>query len=134
VLNPPNPDGPPASVKLGLDGSMAAFVPARRAMSWHLTAPDASHTPIVRERYWLTFQPGEIRTCTSCHGLNSHDQANQATPANPPRALRQYWKGLVNTSSASVDDVAVIEGDAGSPQAAFTVSLDAPAVQSVTVG
>jgi hypothetical protein len=136
VANPPDPGGPPGGVKLGLDGSMAAFVPARRAMSWHLTAPDAAWTPIVRERYWLTFQPGEIRTCTSCHGLNSHDQANQTTPTNPPEALRallQYWKGLVNHSLVAVDDVSVIEGDAGSPQAVFNVSLDTPAVQTVTV-
>ena len=39
---------------------MAAFVPARRAMTWQLTDPAGA--PVVRERYWLTFQPGEIRT------------------------------------------------------------------------
>jgi hypothetical protein len=136
VVNPPNPGGPPASVKLGLDGSMAAFVPAERAMSWHLTAPDAVNTSIVKERYWLTFQPGEIRTCTSCHGLNSHDQANEGTPTNPPEALRallQFWKGLVNHSSISAHDVAVIEGTGAGPQAVFNVTLDQPAVDTVTV-
>jgi hypothetical protein len=135
VINPPPVGGPAGSVQLGLDGSMAAFVPARRAMSWQLTEP-VTNTPIVRERYWLTFQPGEIRTCTSCHGLNSQDQASQPTPTNPPEALRallQYWKGLVNNSLARVDDVAVIEGDAGSPQAVFTVSLNSPAIQTVTI-
>lgn len=93
VKNPPNPTGPPSSVKLGSDGSMAAFVPSHRAMTWQLMDPNA--TPVVRERYWVTFQPGEIRLCTSCHGLNSADQASHARPANEPDALRQilrYWK------------------------------------------
>jgi hypothetical protein len=75
-----------AAVSLGADGSMAAFVPARRAMSWQLLSPDGS--PIVRERYWLTFQPGEIRVCASCHGVNKKDQAGQAAPTNLPLALR----------------------------------------------
>ncbi len=93
VDNPPAPQGPAGSVALGADGSMAALVPARRAMTWQMTEPDG--TPAVRERYWLTFQPGEIRLCTSCHGLNSVDQAGQTKPTNPPEALRtllQYWK------------------------------------------
>jgi len=93
VDNPPNATGPVASVKLGDDGSMAAFVPARRALTWHLTDPTGAS--VVKERYWLTFQPGEIRTCTSCHGINTKDQANHPTPTNSPAALRtllQYWK------------------------------------------
>lgn len=84
---------PPGSVRLAEDGSMAAFVPARRAMSWQLT--DASGTGIVRERFWLTFQPGEMRVCASCHGLNDLDQSGQPEPTNPPEALRdllQYWQ------------------------------------------
>lgn len=93
AANVPNPSGPPGSVALGLDGSMAALVPAHRAMTWQLTDP--AGVGVVRERYWLTFQPGEIRVCTSCHGLNSQDQAGQALPSNPPEALRallQQWK------------------------------------------
>lgn len=69
---------------------MAAFVPARRAMSWQLT--EANGTPVVRERYWLTFQPGEIRTCASCHGLNAKDQAGNTVPTNKPEALRQLMR------------------------------------------
>jgi hypothetical protein len=91
VDNPPT-SGPEASVELGMDGSMAAFVPADRALSWQLTAPDG--TPVVRERYWLTFQAGEIRVCASCHGINALDQAGATPPTNPPEALRtllQYW-------------------------------------------
>ena len=92
--NPPSASsGVPGSVALGTDGSMAAFVPARRALSWQLT--DAAGTGVVRERYRLSFQAGEIRVCTSCHGLNQRDQAGQPTPANPPEALAtllRYWK------------------------------------------
>ena len=91
--NPPSPEGPPGSVVLGLDGSQAAFVPARRAMTWQLT--DNAGAGVVRERYWLTFQPGEIRVCTSCHGLNEYDQAGQISPTNAPQALYDlllHWK------------------------------------------
>ncbi len=94
VPNPPS-IGPDGSVALGLDGSMAAMVPARRAMSWHLTDP--AGVPQVRERYWLTFQPGEIRVCASCHGLSSEDQTGAGVPTNPPEALRtllQHWRSL----------------------------------------
>ncbi len=89
--------GPVGSVQLGIDGSMAAFLPARRAMTWQLTDPVGS--PVVRERYWVTFQPGEIRTCASCHGVNTTDQANHATPVNKPEALRTLlldWKARVS--------------------------------------
>jgi Hydrazine synthase alpha subunit middle domain len=93
AANPPLTGAPQASVAVAPDGSIAAFVPARRAMSWQLTAPGG--TPVVRERYWVTMQPGEIRVCTSCHGINTRDQANQLAPANQPEALRQlliFWK------------------------------------------
>jgi hypothetical protein len=93
VDNLPTCAAPPGSVRLAADGSMAAFVPARRAMTWQLT--DSTGNGVVRERYWITFQPGEIRVCTSCHGLNEKDQAGHTAPSNPPEALRQllqYWK------------------------------------------
>jgi hypothetical protein len=92
---PTEPSGSQSSVILGADGSMAAFVPARRALSWQMTAPDG--TPVVRERYWLTFQPGEIRVCTNCHGINTLDQKGQPAPTNEPQALQdllEYWQTL----------------------------------------
>lgn len=103
VSNPPNPGGPPGSVRLGSDGSMAAFVPAHRAVTWQMT--DAAGTPVVRERYWLTFQPGEVRVCTSCHGLSSHDQLGRPEPTNAPEALRQavrYYRDVLNPAAAPV--------------------------------
>jgi hypothetical protein len=92
VRNPVS-GGPAGSVRVAVDGSMAAFVPSRRALTWQLT--DGAGQGVVRERYWLTFQPGEIRVCTSCHGVNSHDQQGRVEPTNPPEALRtllRYWK------------------------------------------
>jgi hypothetical protein len=86
-------DGPAGSVALGADGSMAAFVPARRAMSWQLLAPDGS--PVVRERNWVSFRAGEIRVCAACHGINKRSQTGDPIPSNQPAALRALldaWK------------------------------------------
>jgi hypothetical protein len=91
--NPANPNGPAGSVAVAADGSIAALVPAHRALSWQLTDPGGK--PVVHERYWLTMQPGEIRACTSCHGLSHVDQAGNPPPTNAPQALAsllQYWK------------------------------------------
>ena len=104
AVDNPGPLGAPlASVQLGSDGSMASLVPARRALSWQLT--DTNNTGVVRERYWLTFQPGEIRTCASCHGINAVDQANRPPPTNTPIALIRllgYWKTNMMLQSATV--------------------------------
>ncbi len=84
---------PPGSVEVAADGSTAALVPARRPLSWQLTAPSGS--AVVRERYWLTFQPGEVRVCASCHGVNTLDQVGRTPPTNPPQALLNLlnsWK------------------------------------------
>ena len=82
------------TVKVAPDGSVAALVPANRAMSWQTT--DAAGTPVVRERYWLTFQAGEVRVCNSCHGVNTRDQIGQPVTQQSPEALRallREWKG-----------------------------------------
>ncbi len=89
----PTSGGPAGSVRIAADGSVAAFVPAGRALTWQLTGTQGQ--AVVRERYWLTFQPGEIRTCSSCHGPSSRDQANHTAPTNQPAALAsllRYWK------------------------------------------
>jgi hypothetical protein len=94
VKNPAT-TGPAGSVKIAADGSTAAFVPARRALAWQST--DAAGNAVVRERVWVTLQPGEVRVCASCHGLNSKDQAGQAVPTNKPAALAEllrFWKAL----------------------------------------
>jgi hypothetical protein len=86
IANAANPGGPAGSASIASDGSLALFVPARRALAWHSTAPDGS--PVVRERYWITLQPGEIRACDGCHGVNQLNQAGQPPAENVPIALR----------------------------------------------
>ena len=107
VDNAPSPQTLIGSVKIAPDGSQAAIVPARRALTWQLA--DTNGVGVVRERYWLTFASGEIRTCTSCHGVNQTTQANGPAPTNTPLALVQllsYWK----TNTAVRPSVAVSQG------------------------
>jgi hypothetical protein len=92
---------PNFSTVAAADGSVAAFVPADRALTWQLT--DGSGTPVVRERYWVTFQPGEVRLCTSCHGLTNLDQAGHTAPTNPPQALLQLLAHWQLTNSPAQD-------------------------------
>jgi DNA-binding response OmpR family regulator len=42
----------------------------------------------VVERNWVSFAPGEIRSCPACHGINRQTQSGQAVPQNVPDALR----------------------------------------------
>jgi hypothetical protein len=93
AANPPGNGLQPGSRPVAADGSVAVFVPTRRALSWQLL--DTGDQPVVRERFWLTLQPGEIRTCDGCHGVNtlSHDDEPQAS--NAPQALAdllEFWK------------------------------------------
>ena len=93
----------PGSQFIDADGSVALFVPAQRPMVWQSLAPTTTcgsspqptSAPVVRERYWIEFQPGEIRACNSCHGINQANQAGQSAPTNQPQALANllgWWK------------------------------------------
>jgi len=102
-FNLPGDVAVPGSQFVETDGSVALFVPAQRPIVWQSLAPSSAcgsspqpaGTPVVRERYWIEFQPGEIRACNSCHGVNQTNQAGQGVPANPPLALGDllgWWK------------------------------------------
>lgn len=83
----------PGAARVLPDGSVAALVPAARPVTWQLDGPE--HKGLVRERFWLSFQPGEIRSCGSCHAVNTTDQAGNPPPTNAPLALTallQQWK------------------------------------------
>lgn len=85
--------GFPGSYPLALDGSSAVIVPAQRALTWQTLSPDGA--PVVRERVWLSLQPGEIRVCGGCHGVNDIDQAGNGPAVNPPQALQAllaHWQ------------------------------------------
>ena len=103
VMHAPQASNPFQGVKGGVslaaDGSVAALVPASRSMSWQLTNGE---TPVVRERYWISFQKGEIRVCASCHGVNQKSQSGAAESQTPPEGLRRllrYYKAGLNLSS-----------------------------------
>ncbi|MGJ8664516.1 MAG: hypothetical protein ACSHWU_12745, partial [Marinicella sp.] len=81
---------PPGSADIFPDGSVAFLVPARRAMSWQSLSP--TEEAVVRERYWISFQPGEIRACGGCHGVNQVDQAGQLPSVIKPEAFRQLLR------------------------------------------
>ena len=68
------------------DGSIAALVPAGRALTWQLNCSGGDG--VVRERNWISFPAGEVRTCTACHGLNTVSQTGDPEPVNEPDALR----------------------------------------------
>jgi hypothetical protein len=104
VLGAPNPPADPGlpenTVRVAADGSVAAIVPARRALSWQLIDEATPGDPaigtdaVVRERYWVTLQPGEVRTCPACHGVNTESQTGDPGPTNPPQALAEliaWW-------------------------------------------
>jgi len=97
-VNPPQAaDAPQGSVKIASDGSVAMLLPTRRALTWQLTDKDGNF--VVRERNWLSLQPGEIRTCPACHGVNSADQLGQPAPTNKPEALRELLAYLKSIGS-----------------------------------
>lgn len=101
--------GPESSVKIASDGSIAAFVPATRALSWQIVSPEGE--AVVRERQWLTFSPGEIRTCEGCHGINDKSHLGNDAPANQPEALRalvKSWKSKINGTALGLNQT---EGD-----------------------
>ncbi|MGY1408173.1 HzsA-related protein [Luteimonas sp. A611] len=98
--NPANASGPAGSVTIARDGSSAAFVPASRALTWQTT--DAAGEAIVRERVWVTLQPGEIRTCSGCHGENARNQAGSAPSQAKPEALRELMRHWKQTQSGNI--------------------------------
>ena len=138
--NPTNtaPNAPLGSVKIASDGSSAAFVPANRALTWQTTDPTGE--PVVRERLWVTFQAGEIRTCAGCHGQNTKSQAGvNGPPLNKPQALRDllaHWKTIAvaaaplpfdidgdGACNASTDAVLMMRYLGGARGAALTANL-----------
>lgn len=104
-----SPGAPSGGVTIGTDGSFAALVPARRALTWQLTGPGGAG--VVRERNWVSFQAGEIRVCTSCHGINTASQTGDPPPTNSPEALRallERWKnGVVEEADSCTSGISI---------------------------
>ncbi len=109
-LNPLDEGAAPGSVLIAEDGSVAAVVPAERALTWQLANPEGEG--VVRERYWLSFKAGEIRTCASCHGLNKVDQLGEGVPQNEPLALKRFletWKLNYNPGNGRIEHIEMLE-------------------------
>jgi len=102
---------PVGGTQLMPDGSQATIVPANRALTWHLTGTN-NNDSVVKERYWITFRPGEVRTCANCHGLNDKDQLGRTAPANPPQALQQLLR-VWRTNVANAYPLTVNNGNGG---------------------
>ncbi len=103
-------NAPPGGTQIMSDGSQATILPANRAVTWQLTGP--TNNDVVRERYWISFRPGEVRTCANCHGINAVDQLGRPPPTNAPLALRQLLR-LWKTNSASAYTLTVTNGSGG---------------------
>jgi hypothetical protein len=76
-----------------VDGSVAFIVDARLPTTWQTINSTALGDPlertdgIVRERYWIGFQPGEIRMCPACHGGLDGDKAQNGKTFAELKAL-----------------------------------------------
>ncbi|HYC55987.1 MAG TPA: hypothetical protein VEL28_13715 [Candidatus Binatia bacterium] len=102
------PGSPAGGVKIATDGSMAAIVPARRALTWQLT--DSEGDGVVRERNWISFQAGEIRVCANCHGSNAAAQDGSGEPQNEPMALRELLQDWADGDGGGGDEEACQSG------------------------
>jgi hypothetical protein len=60
------------------DGSAHFVVPAHRSI--FLQALDADFREIQRERTYVNYAPGEVRSCTGCHGQSHRTPATTAAP------------------------------------------------------
>jgi hypothetical protein len=112
-------NAPVGATEIMSDGSQATFVPANRAVTWHLTGTN-NNDSVVKERYWISFRPGEVRTCANCHGINATDQLGRPAPTNEPIALHkllQFWK----TNSANAYSLTVSNGSGGGNYGAGTI-------------
>jgi hypothetical protein len=112
-------NAPLGGTELMSDGSQATFVPANRAVTWQLTGTN-NNDSVVKERYWISFRPGEVRTCANCHGINAVDQIGRPSPTNAPFALRQllrFWR----TNSANAYSLVVSNGVGGGNFGAGTI-------------
>ncbi|MBM4093817.1 MAG: hypothetical protein FJ276_31080, partial [Planctomycetes bacterium] len=67
------------------DGSAYFEIPADRSIFFQ--ALDENFREIQRERTYVNYRPGEVRSCSGCHGEAGHSVPPAAT--DPPLALRR---------------------------------------------
>ncbi len=67
------------------DGSAHFVVPANRAVFFQ--ALDENFHEIQRERTYVNYMPGEVRSCTGCHGQSNRVTTTFGRGGKPPKAL-----------------------------------------------
>ncbi|MCP4642728.1 MAG: hypothetical protein GY851_19940 [bacterium] len=67
------------------DGSAYFTVPANRSIFFQ--ALDENFMELQRERTYVNYQPGEVRSCVGCHGRSSH--TTHSIGANTPLAMNR---------------------------------------------
>ena len=72
-------------VPVEADGSAYFKVPANRNIFFQ--ALDENYREVQRERTYVNYKPGEVRSCVGCHGRSS--QAANLSEAQPPIALNR---------------------------------------------
>ena len=100
-LLPPLDAAPPASVRLAADGSFAALVPAGRALTWQMVQDDG--TPVVRERYWVTFARGRNARLHQLPRRQHHRRRrciSRRRPTHPRRCASSRVGGRTPTTAA----------------------------------
>ncbi|MBI4606004.1 MAG: discoidin domain-containing protein, partial [Planctomycetes bacterium] len=66
------------TVPVEADGSACFRVPADRAL--YFQALDEDHMELLRMRSFVSFQPGEVRSCSGCHETRNRAPAASARP------------------------------------------------------
>ena len=126
------PNAPLGGTEILSDGSQATIVPANRAVTWQFTGTNNNES-VVKERYWISFRPGEVRTCANCHGINAVDQLGRSSPTNAPLALRQLLRTW-RTNAANAYALTVNNGSgSGSYGAGAQLTLSASSAPAGTV-
>ena len=92
-MPPPAPGTPAGAVPIASVDPGGRRIIKKKTMAWQ--SPSSNGTPVVRERYWISVKPGEVRACGGCHGVNTADQTGQVPATNMPLALvnlLNYWQ------------------------------------------
>lgn len=85
-------------VPVEADGSAHFTVPASRNLFFQ--ALDENFREVQRERTYVNYQPGEVRSCTGCHGRNhqvspTRPEGTRLALQRPPRTLQPQPCDLV---------------------------------------
>jgi len=95
------PGAPDGAVEVAADGSVAALVPARRALTWQLTGPDGEG--VVRERRGPASRPTHPKRCAPCSrsGRRPRPPCRRRSPPLRPGQRRSLATPVTDRRSTS---------------------------------